>query len=160
MLLKRMLRCRSQRLSLLSSRIVGRLFGNSQTMLLCRRLRRWHGASFPSSVGSPVLLGLFEFSDWQLVQLLVEACHLVSSQAAHRHPQLVPVRESLRIAHAITCLVPLLHFHGTWINSCVSWCLSSLLWLHGLLIELQVDGESRECEGFIIVVFTETVFVQ
>ena len=35
----------------------------------------------------------------------------------------------------------------------------SLLWLHGLLIELQVDGVSREYEGFIIVVFTETVFV-
>ena len=42
----------------------------------------------------------FEFSDWQLVQVLAEACHLFSSQdrhhlfssvAAHRHPQLVPV---------------------------------------------------------------------
>ena len=26
------------------------------------------------------------------VQVLVDACHLVSSQASHRHPQLVPVR--------------------------------------------------------------------
>ena len=39
------------------------------------------------------MLGLLEISDWQLVQVLVEACHLVSSQAAHRHPQLVPVRD-------------------------------------------------------------------
>ena len=61
-------------------------------MPLRRRLRRWHGASFPSSVGIPVLLGLLEFSDWQLSQVLVEACHLFSSQAFYRLPQLVPVR--------------------------------------------------------------------
>ena len=64
-------------------------------MLLCGRLRRWHGASFPSYVGSPALLGLLDFSDWQLVQVLVEACHLVSSQAAHRHPQRVPVPDMM-----------------------------------------------------------------
>ena len=58
----------------------------------------------------------------------------------------------LLIGHGIVSLVPLLHFHGTWIYSCVSWRLSSLLWPHGLLIELQVDGVSRECEVFIIVV--------
>ena len=46
-------------------------------------------------------------------------------------------------------LIPLLHFHGTWTYSCVSWRLSSLLWLHRLHIELQVDGVSREHEGFI-----------
>ena len=34
----------------------------------------------------------------------------------------------LLIAHAIASLVPLLHCHGTWIYSCVSWRLSSLLW--------------------------------
>ena len=43
-----MKRCRNPRLGLLSLRIVGRRFGNSQTMLLCRRLRRWHCLSFPS----------------------------------------------------------------------------------------------------------------
>ena len=46
-------------------------------MPVCRRLRRWHGATFQSSVGIPVMLGLLEFSDWQLVQ--------------PRYPQLVPV---------------------------------------------------------------------
>ena len=30
------------------------------------------------------------FSNWQLVQVLVEACHPVSSQDAHRHPEMVP----------------------------------------------------------------------
>ena len=61
------------------------------------------------------------------------------------------VRSSGRrlITHAIMFLVPLLHFHGTWIYSCVSWRLSSLLWPHGLIIELKVDGVSIECEGFI-----------
>ena len=39
----------------------------------------------------PALLGPLEFSDWQLVQVLVEACHLVSSQASLRHLQLVNV---------------------------------------------------------------------
>ena len=118
----------------------------------------------PSSVGSVVLLGLLEFSDWQVVQVLVEACHLFLSQAAHRHPQFscvvrCSVRSSGRflITHAIKFLVPLLHYHGTWIHSCVSWRLSTLLWPHGLIIELQVDGVSRECEGFIIVIFTEAI---
>ena len=46
----------------------------------------------------------------------------------------------LLIAHAIVSLVPLLNFHSTWIYSCVSWRRSSL---HGLLIELQVEGVSR-----------------
>ena len=64
-------------------------------MLLCWRFRRWHDASFPSSVGSPLLLGLLELSDWQLVQVLLEARHLVSPQAAHRHPQLGPVRDKM-----------------------------------------------------------------
>ena len=43
-------------------------------------------------------------------------------------------------AHAIVSLVLLLHFHGPWICSCVSRRLSSLLSIHDLLIELQVDG--------------------
>ena len=53
----------------------------------------------------------------------MEACHLVSSQASRRHPQLVPVRDKMRpsgrllIAHAIVSLVPLLRFHGAWIYS-------------------------------------------
>ena len=113
-------------------------------MPLCRRLHRWHGASFPSFVGTPVLFGLLEFSDWQLVQVLVEACHFSSGR--------------LLITHAILFLVPLLHFHGTWIYTCVSWRFSRFLWLHRLIIELQVDGVSRECEGFIIVVFTKAIF--
>ena len=50
---------------------------------------------FPSSVGSHVLLNLPEFSDWQLFQVLVVACHLVSSQAVHRHPQLVLVLDKM-----------------------------------------------------------------
>ena len=49
----------------------------------------------------------------------------------------------LLIAHAIVSLVPLLHFHGTWICSCVARRLRGLLWLHGLLIEHQVDGVTR-----------------
>ena len=65
-----------------SSRTVGRRSDNNQAILLCRRLRRWHGASFPSYIGSPALLGLLEFSDWQLIQVLVEACRFVSSQAS------------------------------------------------------------------------------
>ena len=64
----------------------------------------------------------------------------------------------LLITHAILFLVPLLHFHGTWIYTCVSWRFSRFLWLHRLIIELQVDGVSRECEGFIIVVFTKAIF--
>ena len=60
-------------------------------MPLCGGLRRWHGASFRSSVGIRVLLGLLEFSDWQLVQVLVDASHDVTWQTGHRHPQLVPV---------------------------------------------------------------------
>ena len=57
-------------------------------------------------------------------------------------------------------LVPLLHFYGAWIYSCVSWRVRSLLWLHRLLIELQVDGVSGECEGFMIVIFTEAILYQ
>ena len=64
-------------------------------MLLCSRLRRWHGASFPIYIGSPAQLGLLEFSDWQLVQVLVEACHLVSLQASLCHLQLVPVPDRM-----------------------------------------------------------------
>ena len=74
-----------------SSRTVGRRFDNNQTMLLCRRLRGWHGASLPSYTGSPALLGPLECSDWQLVQVLVDACHLVSSQASLRHLHFVNV---------------------------------------------------------------------
>ena len=123
MLLERILHwyvesCKSQRRGLRSSRIVRRRFGNSHTMLLCRRLRRWHGASFPSSVGSPVLLGLLEFSDWQLVQVLAEACHLVSSQPFivilnwFLHLTRCSFRSSgrLLITHAIVSLVPMLYF--------------------------------------------------
>ena len=133
---------------------MGSHVGKSQTIPLCWRLRWWHGASFPSFVGTPVLFGLLEFSDWQLVQVLVEACHFFSSQAAHCH------RSSgrLLITHAILFLVPLLHFHGTWIYTCVSWRFSRFLWLHRLIIELHVDGVSRECEGFIRVVFTKAIF--
>ena len=64
----------------------------------------------------------------------------------------------LLITHAIMFLVPLLHFHGTWIYSWASRRLRSLLWPHGLIIELQVDGVSRECEGFKIVILTEAIF--
>ena len=39
----------------------------------------------------PALLGLLEFSDWQLIQVLLEACHLVSSQASLRHLHFVNV---------------------------------------------------------------------
>ena len=63
-------------------------------MLLCVRLRWWHGASFPNYIGSPVLLGLLEISDWQLVQALMEAGLLVSTQASLRHLQLVPMSDS------------------------------------------------------------------
>ena len=38
-----------------------------------------------------VQLGLLEFSDWQLAQALVEACHLSLSQASPRHFQKVLV---------------------------------------------------------------------
>ena len=94
----------------------------------------------------------------------MEACHLVSSQASLRHLQLVsvpdrmlcPFQWSLLIAHVILSLVPLLHFHGTWIYSCMSWRLGSLLCLHAFLIELQVDAVSRDCESSIIIVFTRS----
>ena len=101
-------------------------------MLLCGRLWRCHGASFPSFVGSVVLLGLLEFSDWQLVQALVEASHIVSSQAVifNWFSYLVTCsfrsRGRLLIAHAIVSLVPLLHFHSSLIYSCVSRRLRSL----------------------------------
>ena len=62
---------------------------------LCRRFQEWHDASFRSSVVRLVLLGLNGFSDWQLVQVLVETCHLVPSQFTHRHPQCVPVRDKM-----------------------------------------------------------------
>ena len=95
----------------------------------CRRLRRWHGASLPSSVEILVLLSRLEFLwDWQLAQLLVEACHLVSSQAVHRHPQLTPVRGGM--------WAPFDHSRdyvsGTIasFSSCVSWRLSSCLCPH------------------------------
>ena len=74
---------------------VGTRFDNNQTKLLNRRLRRWHDASCPSSFENPALLGLLGFSGWQLVQVLVEACHLVSSQAALRHLQLVRVPDRM-----------------------------------------------------------------
>ena len=56
-----------------------------------------------------VLLDLLGFSDRQLVQVLVDACHLVSSKAARRHLRLVPVpdrmvfpsRKRIFVAHAI-----------------------------------------------------------
>ena len=118
-------------------------FGNSQTMLLCRRLRRWHGASFPSSF---LRIGTSLRCWWR---------HVTSSR---RRPLIVilnwfpclircSVRSSgrLLIAHASVSLVPSHHFHGTWIYSCVS---------------RRCDGVSRECEGFITVVFTETVPVR
>ena len=54
--------CEGRRLGLPLSRTVGRRFGNIQTMLLCRRLRRWHGTSCPN--WKSALLGLLEFSDW------------------------------------------------------------------------------------------------
>ena len=54
-------------------------------MLLCRRRQRKHGASCPSSNEIPVMLDLLEFSDWQLAQAPVEACHLSSSHALLRH---------------------------------------------------------------------------
>ena len=79
----------------------------------------------------PALLGLLEFSDWKLVQALVKACHLVSSQASLRHLQLVPVPDTRSyrsrdtwplplgvIAQSIMSPVPLLHFYDTWIYSC------------------------------------------
>ena len=64
-------------------------------MPLCRRLRRWHGASCPSSFENLVLLDLLGFSDWQLVQVLVEACHVATLQAALRHLQLVRVPDRM-----------------------------------------------------------------
>ena len=79
----------------------------------------------------------------------MEACHDFSSQAAHRHPQFfVCFSGRLMITHTIMFLVLLLHFHDTWIYSCVSYRLSIFLWPHGLIIELQYDGVSRECESF------------
>ena len=104
-------------------------------MPLCKFCRQWHGASFPKSSGSPVLLSLLDFSEWHLVQVLVDACHLSSAR------RLVP--------HAMMFLVPLLTFHGTSIYSCVTLRLNNFLWLQGLLIEPQVDRVSKECEGFI-----------
>ena len=144
---------------------MGGHFGNSQTTPLCWRLRRWHGASFPSSVGIPVLLGLLGFSDWQLVQVLVESCHLFSSQAAHRHLQLVPVREKMLCPFQWAPSDSRDYVSGT--IASFSWYLDLFLRFSatlafsgfmGLLIELQVDGASRECEGFIIVILTEAIF--
>ena len=114
-------------------------------MLLCGRLPRWHGASFRSSFGSLILLGLLEFSDWQLVQVLVEACHFISSQAAHRHPQLVPVLDKMLCpfqwapSDRSRDRVP-----GT--TASFSWYLDLFLRFsapqQGLLIELQVCREN------------------
>ena len=75
------------------------------------------------------------------------ACHLVSSKASLRHLQLVPVPDMMlclfwwapsyrsraitsplplrRIPHAILSLVPLLHFRGAWIYSCVRHAVNS-----------------------------------
>ena len=94
--------------------------------------------------GRTVLLGLLEFSDWQLVQVLVEACHFVSSQAAHRHPQLVPVRDKMLCPFQWApsdrsrdgVLGTIASFSWCLDLSCVSSRLKSLLWLHGRLIEL------------------------
>ena len=85
----------------------------------------------------------------------MEACHLVSSQASLRLPQLVPVPFQWAPSDRSRDHVPgtISSFHGTWIYSCISCRHGSLLWRHALLIELQVDAVSRECEGFIIVAF-------
>ena len=64
-------------------------------MLLCRGIRGCHGASCPSSFANLALLGLLGFSNWQLVRVLVEAGHLVSSQPALRRLQLVRVPDWL-----------------------------------------------------------------
>ena len=130
-----------------------RHFGRSQTMLLCRRLRRWHGASFSSSVGGLVLLGLLEFSDWQT--------------RSGTGGGMSPCKPLIVILNWFPCVIrcsvqwapSIASFSCFGIYSCVSRRCRSLLWLHSLLIELQVDGVSRECEGFITVVFTETFVV-
>ena len=119
-------------------------------MPLCRRLRRWHGASFPSSVGIPVLLGLLDFSDWQLVQVPVEASHLSSPQAAHRHPQLVPVRGKMLCSfqwapsdHSRDYVSGTIASFSWYLDLFLRFLAPQHLWLHGLLIELQVDGVER-----------------
>ena len=85
-----MTRCKGQRLGLPSSRTVGRRFDNNQTMLLCRRLR---GTVHLFRVVLEVLLCsvLSNSRIGKLVQVLVEACHLVSSQASLRHLHFVNV---------------------------------------------------------------------
>ena len=136
-------------------------------MLLCGRLRRWHGASFPRSVGSPVLLGLLGFSDWQLVQVQVEACHLVSSHAAHRHRQLVPVLGKMLCPFQWRLLItqwPYCRWYQCFIfmvlGSIPAFLDASVAFFGCMVSSLNSRMMvSRECEGFIIVVFTETVFV-
>ena len=52
--------------------------------------------SFQSSVGGLALPSLLEFLDlFSRFRYWWGACHLVSSQAPHRHPQLVPVRDKM-----------------------------------------------------------------
>ena len=56
-------------------------------------------------------------------------------------------------------MVPLLHFSGNSINSCIFGRLGVFFWRHTLLIELQIDGVSRECKGIMIIVFTGLVSI-
>ena len=135
---------------LLSTRFVGRHFGNSQPCLCV------------GVVGSGTVhlfRVLSEFQTEALSHFLIASLSL--------SPQLVPVLGKMLCpfqwapaehTHAMLFLVQLLHFRGTWIYSCISRRPSSPLWLHGLLIELQVDGVLRECEGFIKVISNEAIF--
>ena len=132
---------------MLSLRIVGRHFGISQTMLFV-----WASSEVARCIFSELseVLHCSVFSNWQLVQVLVEACHLVSSQAAHRHPRTVPVSDKMLCPFQ---MVPSGRSRDRVPGTIASF---SWFWHQGLLIELQVDGVSRECEGFITVVFTVT----
>ena len=74
---------------------MGRRFDNIQTKLLHRRLREWHNASCPRFFENLVLLDLPEFSDRQLVQVLVGGTLLASLQDAPCHPRFVHVPDRM-----------------------------------------------------------------
>ena len=135
----------------------------------CLRHGSWDDAS---AIVKPCLgVGVFGGGTVHLFRVLSELlyCSVVSNfsnfsgigNLSHRKPLIVilnwfpcvvscSVRSSGRplFTQATMFLAPLRHFHPAFLGASTAF--------HGLIIELHVDCASRECEGFIILIFTET----
>ena len=128
------------------SRTVGRRFDNNQTKLLHSRLRGWHDASCPSSSQNLVLLDLLGFSDQQLVQVLVEANHLVSLQDFSTSR---PCSDTISICchHAMLCRST--RNSPTNVQRHLSALVSQMLWLVVFRSMVPLSGTPTYCVSII-----------